>query len=48
MPGCDTVIEGRDTEEVMQKAPAHAKADHNMPRIPPEVVEKVRDAIRDR
>jgi predicted small metal-binding protein len=48
MPDCDTVIEGRDTEEAMQKAAAHAKADHNMPSIPPEVFEKIRNAIRDR
>lgn len=48
MPGCDTVIEGKDTEEVVQKAAAHAKADHNMVTMPPEVLAKVREAIRER
>ncbi|MFN2444767.1 MAG: DUF1059 domain-containing protein [Vicinamibacterales bacterium] len=48
MPGCDTVIEGSDTEDVVQKAVAHAKADHNMVTMPPEVLAKVREAIRER
>jgi predicted small metal-binding protein len=46
MPGCTTVLEGKDDKEVMAKAAEHAKSAHNMPTIPPEVAGKVQKAIR--
>jgi predicted small metal-binding protein len=46
MPGCSTVIEGKDESEVMAKAVEHAKIAHNMTTIQPEVAAKVRKAIR--
>lgn len=45
IPGCPTVIEGKDDEEVMAKASEHAKKAHNMPTIPPEVATRVQAAI---
>ena len=45
MPGCPTVLEGKDEKEVMAKAAEHAKHAHNMPTIPPEVASKVQKAI---
>ena len=39
------VIEGKDDKEVMAKASEHAKNEHNMPTIPPEVATKVQKAI---
>ena len=48
MPGCDKVIEGRDEKEVMAKAAEHARRDHNMQDITPELQEKVRGAIHDK
>jgi len=44
---CDFVARGESEEEILQKAAAHAKADHGMDQIPPELVAKVRAAIRD-
>ncbi|HEV8641744.1 MAG TPA: DUF1059 domain-containing protein [Methylomirabilota bacterium] len=46
MPGCTAVLEGRDDAEVMKKAAEHAKGAHGMATIPPDVVNKVRAAIK--
>ncbi len=48
MPGCNFVAEGKDVNEVMAKAADHAKKDHGMTTIPPEVAKKAQAAIRDR
>jgi predicted small metal-binding protein len=48
MPGCETVIEGRDESEVMARAVEHARRDHGVQEIPPEVGQKVQSAIRDK
>jgi predicted small metal-binding protein len=48
MPGCPTVIEGKDEKEVMAKAVEHAKSAHNLTTIQPEVAAKVQKAIRNK
>ena len=48
MPGCDEVIEGQDESEVMAKAVEHARTDHGIDNIPPEVGRKAQAAIRDK
>jgi predicted small metal-binding protein len=48
MPGCDTVIVGKDADEVFAKAEAHARKEHNMMIIPPSVVSQIEAAIKDR
>jgi predicted small metal-binding protein len=47
MPGCDTVITGKNSEEVLAKAEEHARKDHNMVLIPPSVVTQIEAAITD-
>jgi predicted small metal-binding protein len=47
MKDCKFVAQGKDDNEVMQKAGAYAKTAHNMGTIPPEVEKKARTAIRD-
>ena len=47
MPGCDTVIVGKDADEVLAKAEAHARKEHNMTIIPPNVVSQIEAAIKD-
>jgi len=47
MPGCSAVVEGKDVAEVMAKATEHAKNSHGMTTVPPDVVAKVKAAIRD-
>ncbi len=48
MPGCSAVIEGKDVAEVMTKGAEHAKKDHGIQTIPPDVAQKVQAAIKDR
>lgn len=48
MPGCDTVIVGKDTDEVLEKAEAHARKEHNMTIILPSTVAQMERAIRDK
>jgi predicted small metal-binding protein len=43
VPGCDFEMTGNSEEEVLQKAAEHAKTDHGMENVPPEV----RGAIHD-
>jgi predicted small metal-binding protein len=48
MPGCNTVLEGKDVSEVMAKGAEHAKKDHGINQIPPDMVAKVQAAIKDK
>jgi predicted small metal-binding protein len=48
MPGCKAVIEGKDENEVMARAAEHAKKDHKVENIPPELASKVRAAIKEK
>ena len=48
MPGCNFVAEGKDVAEVMAKGAEHAQKDHGIATIPPEMVQKVQAAIRDK
>jgi predicted small metal-binding protein len=47
VPGCDFEMTGNSEDEVLQKAAEHAKTDHGMDNIPPEVLAKVRSSIHD-
>jgi predicted small metal-binding protein len=46
-PGCVAEIRGNSEEEVLRKAAEHAKTDHGMDSIPPDVLAKVRASIHD-
>ena len=48
MPGCPTVIEGRDENEVMARAAEHARDGHGVQQMPPDVGRKAQAAIRDK
>jgi len=48
MPGCSVVLEGKDVAEVLAKGAAHAKKDHGIATIPPDMVAKVQAAIKDK
>ena len=43
---CDEVIRGETQEEVMAKAAEHARTQHDMEEISPEMGEKIKEAIR--
>lgn len=44
---CDFEARGETEEEILQMCAAHAKNDHGMEDISPELVAKVRGAIRE-
>jgi len=46
-PGCNAEIRGDSEHDVLRKAAEHAKTDHHMDSIPPDVLAKVKNAIRD-
>jgi predicted small metal-binding protein len=46
-PGCNHEIHGDSEHDVLRKAAEHAKTAHQMENIPPEVLSKVKSAIRD-
>jgi predicted small metal-binding protein len=48
IPGCKTVVEGKDEGEVMARAAEHAKNAHGLAEIPPELAGQVRAAIREK
>ena len=48
MAGCNTVIEGKDVAEVLAKGAEHAKKDHGIATIPPDMAAKVQAAIKDK
>ncbi len=45
VPGCTAKFEGKDEDEILGQVAAHAKADHGMDDVPPEVAEQVRSNI---
>lgn len=47
VPGCDTVIYGKNEDEVIGKAEDHARRDHNMTMIPPDIVNDIVGHIHD-
>ncbi len=44
---CDFVACGKSEEEVFQKAAEHARKEHNLSKIPKELYDKARSAIRE-
>ena len=47
MPGCTCpfAVEGSDVDELLATLAEHARNDHGMPGIPPEMVAEIRTAI---
>ena len=47
VPGCEFVARGESEHEILQQAAEHARTEHGVNEITPELAEKVRGAIRD-
>jgi predicted small metal-binding protein len=47
VPRCKEEIEGDSEHDVLRKAAEHAKTAHHIEHIPPDVLSKVKGAIRD-
>jgi predicted small metal-binding protein len=48
VPGCETVIRGESEDEIFEQVAVHAREEHGMDEVPPEVQDKVRASIADR
>lgn len=48
VPGCDAAFEGESEAEILQRIAAHARDEHGMDEVPPEVVDQIRAAIVER
>jgi predicted small metal-binding protein len=44
---CDWEARAETVEEIMAQAAEHAKKDHGMTDIPPDLIEKAKQAIKD-
>ena len=47
VPGCKVEMNGESEHDVLRQAAEHAKTAHHMEIIPPDVLSKVKGAIRD-
>ena len=47
MSGCAAVFHGQTVEDVLSQAEVHARAEHGIPEMTPQVEAVVRAAIRD-
>jgi predicted small metal-binding protein len=48
VPGCTHVFEGGSEEEILEQVEVHARDDHGMPEVPPEVADRIRASITER
>ena len=47
VPGCTTTFQGESEEEILEQVAVHARDEHGMDEVPPEVVDDVRAGISD-
>jgi predicted small metal-binding protein len=48
VPGCGAVFEGESENAILQRISRHARDEHGMPEVPPEVVDMIRANITER
>jgi predicted small metal-binding protein len=48
VPDCWATFEGETDDEILQQVTVHAREEHGMDDVPPEVVDQVRAAISER
>ena len=48
VPGCWATFRGRSNDEILQQVAVHARDEHGMDEVPPEVVDKIRAGISER
>lgn len=48
VPGCSATFEGESDEEILQQVATHARDEHGMHEVPPEVIDKVVASISER
>jgi predicted small metal-binding protein len=48
VPGCPTKFEGESNDEILEQVAVHARNEHGMDEVPPEVVDQVVARISER
>lgn len=48
VPGCAATFHGESDEEILEQVAGHARQDHGMDEVPPEVVDEIRAVISER
>ena len=48
VPGCDAALRGETDDEVLERVEVHAREEHGMDRVPPEVADTIRASISER
>jgi predicted small metal-binding protein len=48
IPGCEAKFDGETDEQILQQVATHAREDHGMDEVPPEVVDRIRASISER
>jgi predicted small metal-binding protein len=45
VPGCAHVFHARSGDEILEQVAVHARDDHGMPEVPPEVADRILERI---
>ena len=48
VPGCSAAFEGESEDEVLERIAAHARDEHGMDEVPPDVVDQIRASMTER
>lgn len=48
VPGCPTTFEGESEDEILEQVAAHARDEHGMDEVPPEVADDIRARMSER
>ena len=48
VPSCRTILNGKDEQQVLERATAHARSAHHMEVMSPETIAKAKAAIKDK
>jgi predicted small metal-binding protein len=48
IPGCAAKFEGESEDEILQQVAFHAREEHGMDQVPPEVADDIRASISER
>jgi predicted small metal-binding protein len=48
VPGCGVALRGESENEILERIAAHARDDHGMYEVPPEIVDRIRARISER
>ncbi len=48
VPGCAATFQGETEDEILERVEVHAREEHGMDRVPPEVADTIRASISER